>query len=68
MSCVNFKTKEKNNKWREVTLDLEKEKSIPKYFGVDTEARVDELLQNNITLFDWIRKKSRVPVFYRAKN
>ena len=27
MSCVNFKTKEKNNKWREVVLDLEKEKS-----------------------------------------
>ena len=63
MSCVNFKTKEKNNKWREVALDLEKEKSIPKYFGVDTETRVDELLQNNITLFDWIRKNQGFPYF-----
>lgn len=63
MSCVNFKTKEKNNKWREVALDLEKEKTIPKYFGVDTETRVDELLQNNITLFDWIRKNQGFPYF-----
>lgn len=63
MSCVNFKTKEKNNKWREVALDLEKEKSIPKYFGVDTKTRVDELLQNNITLFDWIRKNQGFPYF-----
>lgn len=63
MSCVNFKTKEKNNKWREVALDLEKEKSIPKYFGVDTQTRVDELLQNNITLFDWIRKNQGFPYF-----
>ena len=63
MSCVNFKTKEKNNKWREVALDLEKEKSISKYFGVDTETRVDELLQNNITLFDWIRKNQGFPYF-----
>lgn len=52
MSCVNFKTKEKNNKWREVALDFEKEKSIPKYFGIDTESPVNELLQNNITLFE----------------
>lgn len=63
MSCVNFKTKEKNNKWREVALDLEKEKSIPKYFGIDTESPVNELLQNNITLFEWIRKNQGFPYF-----
>lgn len=63
MSCVNFKTKEKNNKWREVALDLEKEKSTPKYFGVDTKTRVDVLLQNNITLFDWIRKNQGFPYY-----
>ena len=63
MSCENFKTKEKNNNWREVQLDLEKEKSIRKYFGVDTETRTDELLQNNITLFEWIKKNQGFPYF-----
>ncbi len=63
MSCINFKAKEKNNKWREVKLNLEKEKSISKYFGIDTITRVDELLQNNITLFEWIRKNQGFPYF-----
>lgn len=63
MACVDFNNSRKNNKWREVTLDVEKEKSIMKFFGVDTETKVDELLQHNLTLFDWIRKNQGFPYF-----
>lgn len=63
MSCINFKSSKKNNNWREVKLDTEKEASVLKIFGVDTETRVDCLLQHNLTLFDWIRANQGFPYF-----
>lgn len=63
MSCIEFKSNQKNNKWREVELNLQKENDILKFFGVDTETNVDVLLQHNLTLFDWIRKNQGFPYF-----
>lgn len=63
MACINFNSSKKNNKWREVKLDPQKEQSIMKFFGVDTETNVTELLQHNLTLFDWIRKNQGFPYF-----
>ena len=62
MPCNKFKSK-KNNTWRNVKLDFEKENAISKFFGIDTETRVDELLQHNLTLFEWIRKNQGFPYF-----
>ena len=63
MACIEYESNQKNNKWREVKLDLQKEKDILKIFGVDTETNVDVLLQHNLTLFDWIRKNQGFPYF-----
>ena len=63
MACINFNNSLNNNKWREVKLDPQKERNIMKFFGVDTETNVNELLQNNLTLFDWIRKNQGFPYF-----
>lgn len=63
MSCINFKATKKNNRWRENIGEITQKDNEMTFFGVDTESSVNTLLQNNITLLDWIRKSKGFPYF-----
>lgn len=63
MSCINFKVTKKNNRWRENIGKITQKDNEMTFFGIDTESNVNTLLQNNITLLDWIRKSKGFPYF-----